>query len=810
MRKKLLFMLGTLLSAIELVAQPMAGYVLETSTPGYNEITGGTVVPITTAVDNINNVVFTNGDVANTTAFTTQGYPIGFDFKYNNQQMNQIAIAPRGYVVLGKDEVAGSATTNWFQIFKSSGNDNMLGLIYRSDVSIGDNTEVSFKVIGEAPGRQLVVQWKNLIMQVDSWSGLEVKATVNFQIKLSENGDVDFCFNNFQPNDGVTMNYNDQFKIGLRGTGNDYLIKSGSFSDDATSYGNDNGMAWRANAYPADGTTYHWDAPEDCAAPASQPTALELSATSTQVSGQFTAETSADHYLVLISNSPTLTTLPVDGTYYSANEELGDATVVAYTTGTSFTTASNLAGATTYYLHVVGVNSFCMFGPKYLTASPLLGQVTTAPNGPVELNIANAELNELTLSAVGNDAGNDIIIAYTTEPLYNDYNQMLTGGKFGEPAGVLNVGDAIEGGGTVVYKGAASASISVSDLAEAELYHFKAWSVDNAGNYSSTSVTVDGITAGSLPWFDGLEKQSPYDAPMGWKQSDEWSCAEIDDTQGLENRNFGSDPVNGSETWFETPDIYLSEGMNRLVFNLNMYNWARFGSTAHNFVDDNIQIQLTTDGENYTTVYTIDKDNQMKQSSYDEYKKYFISFAECAGQKVRVRFLFKIYATAYLTIKDIRMEQKGDCDYPVNLRTVEEQTYGSQAAIDWTCQGEEDAWEVRYKKSEADDWNEPVLTQQHPFVISGLDGLTSYDVQVRARCSATSQSDWSETFTFQSGLPTKTANQQAGSISKEHWARSLPKPTITWVGSSAPLFGQETICSIVAILRMPTTGISLL
>ncbi len=77
---------------------------------------------------------------------------------------------------------------------------------------------------------------------------------------------------------------------------------------------------------------------------------------------------------------------------------------------------------------------------------------------------------------------------------------------------------------------------------------------------------------------------------------------------------------------------------------------------------------------------------------------------------------------------------------------------GNAATITWTPQGEEDAWEVRYKKSADTEWSEPIVVREPKCTLAGLDGITSYDVQVRARCSAFSKSQWSEVCTFTSGL----------------------------------------------------------
>jgi len=115
-----------------------------------------------------------------------------------------------------------------------------------------------------------------------------------------------------------------------------------------------------------------------CAAPLSQPSGLVFSSTtSTQISGSFTPSL-ADAYVVVCSTSPTLSTLPSNGTNYSAGNALGNGTVVSAGTATTFM-ATGLTPNTTYFFSVFALNtSNCSGGPIYKATSPLTGSSTTA------------------------------------------------------------------------------------------------------------------------------------------------------------------------------------------------------------------------------------------------------------------------------------------------------------------------------------------------------------------------------------------------------------------------------------------------
>ena len=123
--------------------------------------------------------------------------------------------------------------------------------------------------------------------------------------------------------------------------------------------------------------------PPVCVAPTTAPGALTLSAAGTSVSGSFTAATGADGYLAIISNSPTLTFTPANGTNYSINQTVGNGTVIKYGTGTSFS-ATGLTVSTTYYFYVFSVSNFnCTGGPLYNSTSSN-GSATTTANATGE------------------------------------------------------------------------------------------------------------------------------------------------------------------------------------------------------------------------------------------------------------------------------------------------------------------------------------------------------------------------------------------------------------------------------------------
>ncbi|MGB4845622.1 MAG: endonuclease [Ferruginibacter sp.] len=117
-----------------------------------------------------------------------------------------------------------------------------------------------------------------------------------------------------------------------------------------------------------------------CTEPTNQPTNLILTPTPTTISGTFDASSpAADEYLIVRSNSSTLSATPADGTSYTIGQALGGGVVVVSTTATSFADI-NLAPATQYFYFVFAHNNEnCSNAPNYLQLNPLENNTTTLP-----------------------------------------------------------------------------------------------------------------------------------------------------------------------------------------------------------------------------------------------------------------------------------------------------------------------------------------------------------------------------------------------------------------------------------------------
>lgn len=127
------------------------------------------------------------------------------------------------------------------------------------------------------------------------------------------------------------------------------------------------------------------------------------------------------------------------------------------------------------------------------------------------------------------------------------------------------------------------------------------------------------------------------------------------------------------------------------------------------------------------------------------FQKYMVSFAGYTGNGTYIAIrLGKIDGQyySYLYVDDIEVRPIPNCLEPTDL-TVTAVT-SSTATMQWTAGGEETSWQIQYKLAD-DEWPDTYQTVgQTPFILEGLTPTTSYQVRVRAVCSAIETSDWTD------------------------------------------------------------------
>lgn len=593
-----------------------------------------------------------------------KGFPIGFDFRYNGQKMKYFLIGTDLEVQLSPTEtISTEIHKNLITGFTTDGIHDVIGMFPRNGVWGLDDTQISYWLEGNEGYRALVIEYKNLDFGNGGGWGTEgevcgAKATIQYRL-YEQSGNIEIKVKGMEPTDPGNYNF---FRIGILGDSNDFVqIQSW---DGSVVSARDNSISYKKDQYPVDGQVYTFVAPEPCYKPTSSGSNLEMTSTTDQITGKFIAG-NGDHYIVLATTDEALSERPADMTKYKADDVIGNAKVIAVTSTNEFYGAQGMAQGT-YNVFVISFNSACMDGPLYSTEC-IMGTITLKPAKPAALAVEDADKNTMKLSAT--DSGAQMVIAMTDVQALSQWDEPLGVGLFGEPTGNYNVGDAIEGGGKVVYVGNTSDAINVSELAAGKVYFFRAWSTDGNGGYSSEWLDVNVVTAAELPWEPVLEGASPSEPPLGWTTDGNedymWAVEDYNDLYIYNKVNY----VEGTaETWMEGPAVYLNEGSNWLTVDIGAYSIPiRFAADWEMAEGDEIAIQLTTDGSEYKNILTLNKDNMPEYTDEEsgetiniwkngEFTNFRVNFSEYAGQKVKVRLYVKRATKGQVNFRNLKIE----------------------------------------------------------------------------------------------------------------------------------------------------------
>lgn len=134
---------------------------------------------------------------------------------------------------------------------------------------------------------------------------------------------------------------------------------------------------WFSNTTNIFASEYVTTSEVTCSAPTTQPTNLIFANTFSDYTFASFSPTNAEGYLSIVSASPSLTALPINGVNYSVGNTLGNATIVGASSATSLPIYW-LNSNTTYYVFVFSYNYLgCNSGIQYNVSLPLVNSFTT-------------------------------------------------------------------------------------------------------------------------------------------------------------------------------------------------------------------------------------------------------------------------------------------------------------------------------------------------------------------------------------------------------------------------------------------------
>ena len=753
--KKILLSAALAASAFSYSSAQIAGYGFESRVGSYEEITDGTILDLSdlTDMDIYKKAFLKDGRVDGLA--TGEGMPIGFTFEYNGMQCDQFAVGSNGFVMVGDGSITinPSGGTSMFT-YTTEGTSNLFGIIPNCDFTgVTSAPIISYKTIGEAPDRELVVQFSDYYISTTLWG--DDLTPVDFQIRLCETtNDIEMIFNGWVAEEGKSYG----IRIGIKGEpGQTQTLtsESGDFQNMSTT-SSVNMVYFSSTSNVVDGLTYTFTAPMQCEMPASQATGLTMSSTSEAIEGSFTPTDAADHYLVLLSKSASLNELPANTNVYETGDVIGDATVVTYTDGSAFATADQWSkfvevdGSSTYYVYVIAVNANCKGGPIYNCESPLTGSITTKPMAPT-VTVTGQEANSITLDITSNVAGDDVILALTGNIVEND--DRTQGPDFDTPSGTYKVGDAL-GGGTIIYVGKSTTQFEIPDLEPGTSYYLRAYSCNDNGEYSTTYTDVATGTCIIIPYQADFSKAAVYNLPGGWtKESTNPDITfEVNSPQTSVSTE---DPLllcyifngnTGLTTSVTTQPVIVDKENATFSFVYNMTNWARMtGYYPYDWSDgDRFSIQASTDGgTTFTTISEYTTDNHPVQELGTDYVPMTADLADYYGQTIYLRIEWECYATqaTYLAIEQFKIDAPEPSDIPTIV--VSDITHNSAVV---TITGLHENYEIEYGEVGGETTAEDI--EGNTATLIDLMFSTDYQIRARGINDDGTRGEWSEPVTF--------------------------------------------------------------
>lgn len=769
--KKLFLSLAIMCGACLASAQVVSGYEFEASQGTYTAITGGVVMNTTGMEETMyQKVWFSDGIVSSNNSdevITRTGFPIGFDFEFNDLVMNQFAIGTSGYIALGCDEVSVKPQRTGFILSDEEGLGNVVGAAHKEKHTIVDSTEVSYLTTGEAPNRVLTVQFKNLPYGLD-WSGT-VFATLNMQIKLYEtSNNIEIVFGQTAYPEGQTSEKD--FRIGLRGTDDDRLlvmrpdyeneyeflelVARNKYTIETTT------VSVGPNTIPQ-GATYKFTAPAACETPEGEIESLEIITTTDGLSGDFAPVADADHYLVLLTESaytPTITL--TDGTRYAEGDEVGSSVVLSYNNLDTVVLPGSmeLKAANNYVVTVVPVNAFCFQGPLYGT--PCHKLVKTAPAAPASIKVLGQTTTSLTLSAATN--GTDSVIVLVTDSILpNDKNYPYEF-IFGDLNGKVAVGDSIDNASRVVHMGGSNDNIVVEGLEPGKPYFVRAYSYDRDYIYSSTYVMTYDATVSLLPWTGDFSYMADYGdvtSPAGWDMGN-FKITTQASAYGSYN-TVTTDKINSTEyTVYELglPKVVVDNLDAAFTVGYTLYTQTGFSfrltrDPYNEWTEsDSLEFLISRNGGEYESVLLYTKENNPQAEVYTEFVPVEIDLNDYVNDtiSIRVRFTCGSLNNAYLIFDNWSIAGRPIPVVPVV--SVSDITWNSAKA---TWRGEQDYYEVKYGLKGEE--YQMAAVEDKEFELTNLLHESEYTVRVRGVITEVDSMEfttsveytkWSEPVTF--------------------------------------------------------------
>lgn len=273
-------------------------------------------------------------------------------------------------------------------------------------------------------------------------------------------------------------------------------------------------------------------------------------------------------------------TLPTDGFPVSDDTDMADGSVsinIAYNNPDTYL-FNNLSSGTNYYARIYSYNTNGgNINYKTDGTVPTLTSSTTGVANPASFSATPVSQTKINLNWQKNSYGDGVILAYSPTA------------TFGIPQNgtAYNVGEPINGGGTVIYAGTGTI-FSHDTLTAAKTYFYKVWSKNTANTYSggltksaTTTSGGGGTTEVISENFGNFTDSNSTDISGSldtYTQTPGWTGTKIFPENG--EAKLGSSSVQGT---IITPTLNLSSGKGNTTLTFDLRKYGTDNSTIKVF-----------------------------------------------------------------------------------------------------------------------------------------------------------------------------------------------------------------------------------
>jgi hypothetical protein len=745
--KKITFWLFTLFTCVQIQAQVNL-YSFAQSNQTYSEITGGTILGTSSATSAFDSQIW---NIANTT--------IPFNFNFNGTDYTGCNVSSNGFITFGTTAPLGTTTTPLSSTTStayagaiSAWGANTSGVFVASLIT----GEVRYEVVGTAPNREFVIQYKN--WRPNSSTSIFEIPFMNFQIRLAETtNQIKMVYGSNGYAIGSTA-ISGTAQIGLRGAAvTDFKTRTNTstqlFTASTNGTANSSTQAYNTSVatpgMPANGLVYTFTPPVAC-------TGAPVAGTVTPAVQNLCASTTPTA-LTLTGNSEGFTGLTFQW------ETSADNTTWANATGTSATTmvyaAPSFAGtATVFYRCKITCTGSTLFSySNVVTVNPAAAPVGQATG----LNFTNITHLGFTANWTNSD-GNRRVVYVSDAPIVDPVDGSAV---------AFTVATAYAGTGQQVVFDGTGTTVPVTGLLPNTQYYVKVIQYLRCGTtpfsyyFNATSVSNASIVTTTppvaIPWSEGFATTT---LPANWAQT---GFTIGNTTAGISPalatnyifRNSWSSSTTGN---LVTPIFAPVPANHRFVFNYKANDYASPNPASIASSGNMIIAVSTNNGTTYTDVVT------EPNNGIAGWQTYALNLAAYTGQSIRIRVTFNwIVGDYYMAFDNFKIEAIPTCEAPLWSSMIAANVTATSATISWAASTTTPANGYDYFVSTSS--TDPLTTATPTGSVaagivtaglSALTGNTSYNVWVRSNCATSDVSTWSGPITFKTLCANVTAFTQ--------------------------------------------------